>query len=132
MKRLFPFAAILAILLGLTLPATVARAQEAEHFETIALADNHDAKAIREVIALSLVKRGWSVKEQDDSHVVGYIKHHSNEAEVTFTFDSKKIEVGCWGYDINSAGVRKKPELPVRWLRNLSKDIRVRLGMSVK
>jgi hypothetical protein len=132
MKSILPFVAFFSLVLGLVVTPSVARAETATHVETIALPANVDVKAVREAVVMSLMGRAWSVKEQDDSHAVGYLKHRGNEAEVTFTFDAKTIEISCWGYEIRKDGTRVKPELPAGWLNNLSKDIRKRLHLGAK
>ena len=84
---------------------------------------------VKDSVVACVLGREWSVKEQSDGKVVGYLKHRSNEAEITFLFDEKQIKMSCWGYKIEkSTGKREDPELPKGWINNLKKDITRRLN----
>ncbi|MFA5265654.1 MAG: hypothetical protein WC378_17680 [Opitutaceae bacterium] len=120
----------LALSLAFLAPAFDSLAEEtAVKFEVIALPAGTDVKTVQQAVASALGGRRWSIQEQSSNKVVGYLKHRSNEAEVTFLFDEKQIEISCWGYRINKAGERQEPELPDGWLGILSRDIKKNLGI---
>jgi hypothetical protein len=81
------------------------------------------AQAVEAAVA-ALNRREWGVKSQSSDRVVGYLKHRSNEATVTFVISDTKLDLFCVGYQIDKkTGVREKPEQPKSWLNNLRGDI---------
>ena len=72
----------------------------------------------------ALQHREWQVQSASDDKVVGYLKHRTNEATVTFILGEGKIDLYCVGWSVDkTTGVRKKPEQPKTWLNNLRSDI---------
>lgn len=116
-----------ALALGMLTVAT-ARAADAEergvHFADVAVPEGLAAGEVKDAIVGVLIGRQWRVKSKSDSEVVGYLKHRSNEATVTMTYDTTKVSIYCVGYEINKkTGERKKPEQPAGWLKFLHQDL---------
>ena len=73
---------------------------------------------------MSLGERGWGIKSNTGDRVVGYLKHRSNEAQLTLVYSTSKIEIFCVGWEINkNTGARVKPEIPKGWIKNIQADI---------
>ena len=118
---------LIACLAALFLGATPMLAQDEDEygplFDSIPIPDGLNKEDLRTAIAPALIARGWTVKEQSDRRVIGYLKHRGNEATVTFILDGEQIQIFCVGWALNRQGQRAKPETPRGWLGNLRKDI---------
>lgn len=127
--RLPRFATALALLLGLF--SSFARAAEAgQSVGSVPVPAGLTLAEVKEIAAISLVQRQWTVKEKTDNRVVGYLKHRGIEATLTLTFDTNAIQLFCEGWKINKEGVRQKPELPDGWINNIKKDLAKRLNLA--
>jgi hypothetical protein len=115
---LLPFASVSKLL------ATDAIEGRGELVATIPVPADLTAPQVTEAIVNTLIGRQWGVKSRDGDAVVGYLKHRSNEAKVTLTFDSSNVQLYCIGWQIDKkTGVREKPELPKGWLKNIQADL---------
>jgi hypothetical protein len=86
---------------------------------------------VQEAVVATFYGRAWAIQEKGDGKVVGYLKHRSNEALVTITYNDKTVEAFCVGYEINKkTGERKKPELPSGWLNFLKGDLTKKLNQA--
>ncbi len=121
---------VASCLIGLVSLASKASAAEevSQHVATITVPSGLSVSDVRDSLYAVLLGRDWMVKEKTDDKVVGYLKHRHNEAQVTFSFDDKKIDMSCWGYKITSSGEREKVELPRGWLKNLRSDLNKRFN----
>jgi hypothetical protein len=86
------------------------------------------AVAARDVIAYSLVARGWTVKEKDLAHVVGHLNHRGTDATITFRIEGEMINVFCDGWRVDKQGQRVKPDQPDSWIKNIKNDVTRRLA----
>jgi hypothetical protein len=127
------------LLLGLSLVAAIATVPMATvhaaadedlgaFYKSIVTPEMLSPDDVEEVVALSLVRRGWEVVRKGESSVTGYINHRGREATATFAVGSGIIEIYCNGYVVRKDGTRVKPDVPVGWLVNLEKDIKARLA----
>lgn len=117
--------AAIATLLFTVLPAAAQTAENelGESAWTLSVPSGLSASDVQNAIITALAGRQWNLKSKSDGQVVGYLKHRSNEATVTFVYDTTKIECFCVGWEINKkTGVRKGPEQPRNWLKNLQGD----------
>ena len=112
----------------LALEASAAEPEVSTHVATIKVPSGLSTSDVTSAVYGALLGREWLVKEKSDGKVVGYLKHRRNEAEVTFTFDNKSIDMSCWGYKISRSGEREEKELPKGWLKFLEKDLHKRLN----
>lgn len=86
---------------------------------------------VQDAIVRALLGRQWEVQSKSDERVVGYLKHRSNEATLTFIYSEAKVDLFCVGYQINKkTGVREKPEQPKGWLNFIRTDLGKILGRS--
>lgn len=117
----------LVLALGASLPAfaaTAAAEGKGEFINAVPVPEGLSESEVQSAIVATLLGRQWGVKSKADGVVVGYLKHRSNEATVTLTYDTSKVELYCVGYEINKkTGVRKNPELPKGWLKNIQADL---------
>ena len=82
------------------------------------------ASQVKDTIIRAFTGREWGIKSEAEDRVVGYLKHRSNEAQLTLIFDHQKIDLFCLGWQINKkTGEREKPELPTGWINNIKSDI---------
>lgn len=127
--RLFTVLAVL-LALGSVTPASAAD-DYGTLVATIPAPDGVSAGGIKNAIVSTLAGRLWTVTEKSEEKVVGYLKHRSNEATVTFLVKGDSIELYCAGYEINkNTGERKRPEQPTGWLNNLRKDLAKQLVLA--
>ncbi len=122
----------MALVLGLATPAMTLAAGEPEGkgtlFGAVDIPAGVSATVVQDQIVATLLGRQWGVKSKADGEVVGYLKHRSNEATVTFSYDNAKVQIYCVGYRIDkTTGVREKPEQPAGWLKFLSHDLAANL-----
>jgi hypothetical protein len=126
--------AILAVFLIAAAPFTRAAENESadanipeelgQQVGTIAVPAGISKTEVKDAIIAALSGRQWGVKSANDERVVGYLKHRSNEAKVTFVYSATNIEMYCVGWQISKrTGIREKPELPKGWLNNLRNDL---------
>lgn len=91
---------------------------------TVAVPSGFSSAEVQEAIVASLAGRQWGLKAREEGTVIGYLKHRSNEAKVTFKYDTSKVDLYCIGWQVHKkTGVREKPELPSGWLKNLQADL---------
>lgn len=94
------------------------------HVATIPVPTGFTAAEVQEAIVATLAGRQWGLKAREEGTVVGYLKHRSNEAKVTFNYDTSKVDLYCIGWQVDKkTGVREKPEQPKGWLKNLQADL---------
>jgi len=87
---------------------------------------------VQDAIVMALSGRGWGIKSNAGDRVVGYLKHRSNEAQLTLVYSTSKIDIFCLGWEINkNTGARGKPEIPKGWIKNLQSDITKTLSRTV-
>ena len=126
---------ISAFALGLFAVSTASATEtdpKGEHFASVAVPTGLAASDIQDAIVATLLGRQWGVKSKADGEVVGYLKHRSNEATVTLTFDTSKVDIYCVGYKIDkSSGSRIKPEQPKGWLKNIQQDLTKNLNKTI-
>lgn len=125
--------AVLAIVFTLGAAATAFAADEnlGAHAGTITVPSGLSKSDVKETLIYTLAGRSWSVKEKTDERVVGYLKHRSNEATVTFVYTESQVDLYCVGYEINkNTGERKRPEQPTGWLNNLKNDLNKKLNQA--
>lgn len=96
------------------------------HYDSMVAPEAITPKQIQSILIESLVRRTWEIKSKSDTKVVAFIKRRGMDTEVTFVIDGNSIEILAWGYRTDRNGIRKNPEIPVRWLANLRKDINTR------
>ena len=90
------------------------------------------ATEVQDAIVMALGGRGWGVKSNAGDRVVAYLKHRSNEAQLTLVYSTSKIDIFCLGWEINkNTGARGKPEIPKGWIKNLQSDITKTLSRTV-
>jgi hypothetical protein len=79
---------------------------------------------VQDAIVKALLGRQWEVQSKGDDRVVGYLKHRSNEATLTFICSETKVDLFCVGWQINKkTGAREKPEQPKGWLNYIRTDL---------
>jgi hypothetical protein len=84
---------------------------------------------VQDLIAVTLTGREWDVKEKANGHVVGHIKHRSNEAVLTLVYDADYIKIYCEGWKIDKkTGSHLKSQLPEDWIQNIRNDLSKRLA----
>jgi hypothetical protein len=128
---------LVGALLGL-LPGSVFAAsnplgdERGQFFATVEVPSGLGANVVKDAIIAALAGREWGVKERTDSHVVGYLKHRSNEAKVTLVYTTEKVDIYCVGWAINKkTGERKEPEQPTGWLKRLQGDLTKNLNSAL-
>jgi hypothetical protein len=113
----------IALLLGGLVSARAAD-DKGELFGTVTVPAKISSSEVQSTIAMVIASRGWELKAKEDGLIVGYLKHRSNEATVTLTYDATTISIFCVGYEINKrTGERKNPELPKGWLNYIKGDL---------
>jgi hypothetical protein len=124
--RVATWALVLVLGLGTAGASYAAETAESkgELFGSVPVPAGLSKTAVQDAIVAVLLGRQWGVQSKDDGVVVGYLKHRSNEATVTLTYDTSKVDIYCVGYEIDKkTGVRKKPEQPKGWLKNIQGDL---------
>lgn len=134
-RSFIKLAALVAAFVLVVGATTAARAQDdagpGQFVAAIDVPAGLSKEDVQGTIVMVLSSRAWALKAKEDGKVVGYLKHRSNEATVTLTYDDKKISLYCVGYEINKkTGERKKPELPNGWLNNIKGDLNKRLNQA--
>lgn len=123
---------VLGSLLALVVAPTVHAADEqplGTPAGTVTVPGGYTKEDVQDVIAMALAGRGWGVQEKTADKVIGYLKHRSNEATVTFVYNEKQVSLYCVGYKVDKkTGERIKPELPSGWLNNLRSDLTKKLN----
>lgn len=103
-----------------------------EHFATIVVPSGLAAGDVQDAIVATLLGREWGVRSKADGQVVGYLRHRGNEATVTMTYDTSKVDIYCVGYEIDkSTGAREKPDQPKNWLKYLQNDLMKNLNKAI-
>ena len=91
---------------------------------TIPIPPNLSKAEVKDTIIKAFTHREWGIKSEGDDRVVGYLKHRSNEAQLTLVFDQQKIDMFCLGWQIDKkTGVREKLEMPKSWINNIKSDV---------
>ncbi len=107
-----------------TTSATASTDEKGALFGSVAVPAGLSKSDVQDAIVGALLGREWGVKSKADGTVVAYLKHRSNEATVTITYDTAKVDIYCVGYQIDKkTGVREKPEQPTGWLKNIQGDL---------
>lgn len=123
--------AIAAALCAVTLPGAAASEDVGDYYGTVMVPEGVSGKDVQQAIISTLIAREWGVKKKSDGAVVGYLKHRRNEATVTLTYDKVKVDIHCIGWAINKrTGERKRPELPMGWLKNIQTDLTKHLNLA--
>lgn len=120
--------AVAAFILTLGGVASVQAQEELEGrgdlFSTVSVPAGLGEAEIKQAIINTLNGREWGLRSYEGNTVVAYLKHRSNEAKVTLEFDNAGVRIYCVGWEINKkTGVRKKPEQPTGWLKNIQGDL---------
>ncbi|BET66197.1 hypothetical protein ASA1KI_11150 [Opitutales bacterium ASA1] len=102
-----------------------------EFFERVPVPEGISKEELRDMVAVVLATRGWTIQQKTDRRVVGYLKHRGNEATATMLFTGDTVDIYCEGWAINKSGQRTKPEQPRGWLGNLRKDLTRRFSTFV-
>lgn len=123
---------LLSLVVGLGLASQTYAADEKPAGEPagwVAIPDGYKKADVQQAITDVLAKRGWQIKETTDGKVVGYYRHHRNEATLTLLYDDKQITLVCEGYRIDrKTGERQKPQQPESWLKYVRQDLGKMLG----
>lgn len=123
----------LLAVVALALAPTVARADKpagALAFTVTVPAGKLSVQEVHDAVLAASINRQWEVKEDSTERIVIYLNHRKNEATVTYLVSDKSVEAYCEGYATNGKGVRKKPEQPSGWLKNLKEDIGKQLNLA--
>lgn len=123
--------AIAAAFCALTLPAPAASEDIGYYYGTVMVPEGLSGKEVQTAILRTLIEREWGVQKKSPGEVVGYLKHRSNEATVTLTYDDMKVDIHCVGWAINKrTGERRRPEQPMGWLKNIQTDLTKNLNLA--
>lgn len=125
-------AAVLLAAIGLfsasALAADASASAPGPQVGTVAIPAGYAKKDVRELIALCLTAREWSVKDKSDDYVVGYLNHRGVEATLTLSFDDKLVTLNCDAWKVDKAGKRLKPDDAKTWVANIKKDLAIRFA----
>lgn len=104
---------------------SLAADEVSQQIATIAIpSDKISNEDAQKVIVRALNNRKWTIREESADRVVGYLRRHTNEAQITFVIADRNIEISCWGYEVDrSTGARRKPELPASWIKYIKADL---------
>ncbi len=95
---------------------------------TVAIPAGVTPEAVGEATSEALVARKWTVVEASPQRTVGTLKHKGYEAKVELATDGDRIKILCDARDMNPQTGKGKPVLPMGWLRNLQKELEIRLN----
>ena len=125
LARLSLTVAIYGAAFCLMIPAAVAAVDDlGQQAGTVNVPAGVTLSEVQNTIVMVLSAREWGIKEKSDGRVVAYLKHRSNEATVTLTYDTTKIDLHCVGWQINKkTGVHEKPEQPTGWMNHIKSDL---------
>ncbi|HVS51597.1 MAG TPA: hypothetical protein VHD62_04520 [Opitutaceae bacterium] len=122
--RSFRVLFVAAFALAAAFPVFAVDNELGESVGTVALPANVTPTEVKDAIVKAFTGREWGIKSQGSARVVGYLKHRSNEAQLTLVFDAQKVELFCLGWQIDKkTGAREKPELPKGWIGNIKSDL---------
>ena len=96
---------------------------------SVAVPAGFELREIKEVIAVCLTAREWTIKDKSKDRLVGYLNHRGNEATLTLVIDANQIFMYCEGWKVDKLGKRLKPEQPKSWIEYMKNDLVKRLGV---
>ncbi|MBN2069481.1 MAG: hypothetical protein JW739_07575 [Opitutales bacterium] len=83
----------------------------------ISIPEEMPANGAFRAVTQALINRGWTVEEKTDAKIVATLAHREYNAKLTFTLEDNQIVI------VSDSTKDGMPDVPIRWIRYLEKDI---------